>query len=159
MRTKWLLVFVVMVAFGAFTLSSAARAADTLSGTWKLDVAKSTYSPGPAPKSNTVKVESSEKEFKVDAKGEDAEGKPTHVHYEAKFDGKDYKVSGIAYADMVSVKRIDANTVESTLKKGGQVMMTVTTTVSADGKTRTTTFKGKNDKGQDVNNVAVYEKE
>jgi hypothetical protein len=79
------------------------------------------YSPGPAPKSNTVKVESNEKEFKVDAKGTDAERKPTHVHYEAKFDGKDYPVSGISYADMVSVKRIDANTVESTLKKGGQV--------------------------------------
>jgi hypothetical protein len=37
-------------------------------------------------------------------------------------------------------------------------VMTVTTTVSGDGKTRTTTFKGKNEKGQDVNNVAVYEK-
>ena len=106
-----------------------------------------------------VKVESNEKEFKVDAKGTDAEGKPTHVHYEAKFDDKDYPISGISYADMVSVKRIDANTVESTLKKGGQVMMTVTTTVSGDGKTRATTFKGKNEKGQDVNNVAVYEKQ
>ena len=38
-------------------------------------------------------------------------------------------------------------------------MMTVTTTVSGDGKTRTTILKGKNEKGQDVNNVAVYEKQ
>jgi len=159
MRTKCVGIFVMVVMVGALALASGARAAGTMSGTWKLDVAKSTYSPGPAPKSNTVKVESNEKEFKVDAKGTDAEGKPTHVHYEAKFDDKDYPVSGIAYADMVSVKRIDANTVESTLKKGGQVMMTVTTTVSGDGKTRTTTFKGKNEKGQDANNVAVYEKQ
>jgi hypothetical protein len=159
MRSKWLAVFAAMVVVGALALTSGAKAADTLSGTWKLDVAKSTYSPGPAPKSTTVKVESNEKEFKVDAKGTDAEGKATHVHYDAKFDGKDYPVSGIPNADMVSVKRIDANTVESTLKKGGQVTMTVTTTVSADGKTRTTTFKGKNEKGQDVNNVAVYEKQ
>jgi formylglycine-generating enzyme required for sulfatase activity len=159
MRTKCVAVFAAMIVVNVLALTSGASAADTLSGTWMLDVTKSTYSPGPAPKSNTVKVESNEKEFKVDAKGTDAEGKETHVHYEAKFDGKDYPVSGIAFADMVSVKRIDANTVESTMKKGGQVMMTVTTTVSADGKTRTTTFKGKNEKGQDVNNVAVYEKQ
>lgn len=42
---------VVMV--GALALASGARAADTMSGTWKLDVAKSAYSPGSAPKSNT----------------------------------------------------------------------------------------------------------
>jgi len=35
------------------------------------------------------------------------------------------------------VKRIDANTIETTVKKGGQVVMTVTSKVSKDGKTRT----------------------
>jgi methionine synthase I (cobalamin-dependent) len=54
----------------------------------------------------------------------------------AKFDGKDYPIIG-TYADTVSVKRIDANTIQSTLrKKDGQLMLIVTTTVSTDGKTR-----------------------
>ena len=53
MRTKCVGIFVMVVMVGG-ALASGARAADTMSGTWKLDVAKSTYSPGPAPKSNTV---------------------------------------------------------------------------------------------------------
>ena len=46
------------------------------------------------------------------------------------------------------IERTDANTTRSTLKKDGQVVMTVTSVVSNDGKTRTSTFKGKNAKGQ-----------
>jgi hypothetical protein len=58
----------------------------------------------------------------------------------------------------ISEKQIDANTIESTLKKAGQVPMTVTSTVSKDGKTRTSTFKGKDAQGRDENNVVVYDK-
>jgi hypothetical protein len=57
------------------------------------------------------------------------------------------------------VKRIDANTIQSAAKKGGEVTMTVTSTVSKDGKTRTSTFKGKDAQGHDVNNVVVYDKQ
>ena len=67
--------------------------------------------------------------------------------------------TGVPYGDIVSVKRLDANTVQSTIKKGGQVTMTVTSKVSADGKTRTSTFKGKDAQGRDVNNVVVYDKQ
>jgi hypothetical protein len=65
----------------------------------------------------------------------------------------------LPYADTFSVKRIDANTIQSTLKKGGQVVMTVTATVSNYGKMRTSTFKGKDAQGRDVNNIAVYDKQ
>jgi hypothetical protein len=58
----------------------------------------------------------------------------------------------------ISEKRIDANTIESTLKKAGQVPMTVSSTVSKDGKTRTSTFKGKDALGHDVKNIVVYVK-
>jgi hypothetical protein len=40
----------------------------------------------------------------------------------------------------------------------GQVM-TVTSTVSNYGKTRTSTFKGKDAQGRDVNNIVVYDKQ
>jgi hypothetical protein len=136
-----------------------AAAADQQSGTWKMNPAKSKYSPGPTPKSVTVKVDADQNNVKVNADGINADGTPTHVEYSATFDGKDYPIIG-TYADMASVKRIDANTMQSTLKsKGGQVMMTVTTTVSADGKTRTSTFKGTDGQGHDINNIVVYDKE
>ena len=142
----------------ALVLAGEAWAADSNVGTWKLNTAKSTYSPGPAPKSNTVTIVAVDNGIHLTALGVDAVGKPTHVEYTAKYDGQDSPVTGIPYADTVGLKRIDANTVESTMKKAGTPMMTVRVTVSPDGKTRTAVFTGKNEKGQDVNNTAVYDK-
>src|ERR1700730_3204025 len=143
----------------ALALSVTPAAADQHSGTWKMNAAKSKYSPGPAAKSVNLKIESDEKGVKIDAEGTDGDGSPTHVEYDAKFDGKDYPVTGLPYGDTVSVKRIDANTIQATIKKGDQAVMTVTSKVSADGKTRTSTFKGKDAQGHDVHNVVVYDKQ
>jgi hypothetical protein len=159
MRTKKLVAFATMLLLAAFALSVTAAAADQRSGTWKMNPAKSTYSPGPAAKSVTLKIESDENGIKIDAQGIDGNGNPTHVQYDAKFDGKDYPATGLPYGDHVSVKRIDASTIEATLKKGNQTVMTVTSVVSKDGKTRTSTFKGKDAQGRDVNNVVVYDKQ
>jgi len=159
MRLNLSRIFTVVLLLAALALSVTPAAADQHSGTWKMNAAKSKYSPGPAAKSLTLKVESDENSVKIDSKGTDGEGKPTHVEYDAKFDGKDYPVTGLSYGDTVTVKRIDANTIQTTIKKGGQVMMTVTSKVSADGKTRTSTFKGKDAQGRAVNNVVMYDKQ
>ena len=158
MQNKKWIILGTTVFLAAMFLCIATAAADALSGTWKMNPAKSKYSPGPAPKSLTVVIKSDENEYTVEANGVDAEGKPTHVAYSAKFDGKDYPATGIPNADTVSVKRIDASTVQTTQKKGGQLIMTVTTKVSKDGKTRTSTFVGKDAEGHDVHNVVEFEK-
>lgn len=158
MRNKRLVGFAIVMLLTALTLFVATARADQLSGTWSMNAEKSMYSPGPAPKSLTVVIESDENNYKVDATGTDGDGKPIHVQYSAKFDGKDYPATGIANADAVSVKRIDANTVETMQKKDGKVVMTVTTKVSADGKSRTSTWRGKNAEGKDVHNVVVFDK-
>jgi hypothetical protein len=143
----------------ALTLFAVNVLADQSSGTWKMNTEKSKYSPGPPPKSLTVVVESDSDSYKIDATGTDSDGKPIHVQYSAKFDGKDYPAARIANADSVSVKRIDENTVETTQKKDGKVVMTITTNVSKDGKTRTSTWHGKNAEGKDVHNVVVFDKQ
>ena len=159
MRTNRSAIFATALLCAALALAVTAAAADQHSGTWKMNSDKSKYSPGPAPKSSTVKIEADEKGVKIDAEIVNADGSPTHVQYDAKFDGKDYPVTGIPYADAVSVKRIDANTIEATMKKGGQVTMTVTSKVSNYGKTRTSTFKGKDAEGHEVHNVVVSDKQ
>lgn len=158
MRINRYAIFMVMLLV-ALVLCVTPAAADQHSGTWKMNSAKSKYSPGPAAKSLTLKVESDENGVKIDSEGTDGDGNPTHVQYDAKFDGKDYPVTGLSYGDMVTVKRIDPNTLQTTIKKGGQAVMTVTSKVSADGKTRTSTFKGKDTQGRAVNNVVVYDKQ
>jgi hypothetical protein len=159
MRMKRFGVLATTLVLATLALGVAARAGDQHSGTWKMNPAKSTYNPGLAAKSVTLRIESDENSIKINAEGTGGDGNPTHVEYNAKFDGKDYPVTGAPGADMVSVKRIDTNTVEATLKNAGQTVMTVRSTVSKDGKTRTSVFKGKDAQGHDVNNVVVYDKE
>ena len=159
MRIKLFAPFATTLLLVALTLNVAAAAADQHSGTWKMNPAKSKYSPGPAPKSNTIKIDSDADNIKLSSDGIDAAGNPTHVEFTAKYDGKDYPITGVPNADTIALKRIDASTIESTSKKAGEVVMTVTSVVSKNGKTRTSTFKGKDAQGQDVNNVVVYDKQ
>jgi hypothetical protein len=128
-------------------------------GTWTLNLAKSTYSPGPAPKSQTLKIEAwGEDGLSYVADGVGADDKPTHAEFQAKFDGMDYEFKGNPDADMLAYKKIDANTLEATLKLKGKPTITANVVVSEDGKTRTVTQTGKDAKGKDVKTVSVYEK-
>jgi hypothetical protein len=156
-RNHWVLFALALVSVPA--LSSVAFGADNNVGTWKLNVAKSTYSPDPAPKSQTLKIEGWEDGVKYTSDGIGADGKPTHSEFSAKYDGKDYPFKGNPDADTLSYKRIDANTVEAVTKKDGKTTITAKVVVSKDGKTRTLTMTGKNAKGQGVNNTVVYERQ
>ena len=159
MGIKKFAAFATTLLLVALALNASAAPADQQSGTWKMNPAKSKYSPGPAPKSITVKIASDADNIKLASDGIDAAGNPTHVEFTAKYDGKDYPITGVPNADTVAIERLDANTVRSTTKKGDQVVMTVTSVISEDGKTRTSTFKGKDAQGADVNNVVVYDKQ
>lgn len=134
-------------------------AADEHSGTWKMNAAKTIYSPGPAPKELTLKIESDQNHIKINGDGTNANGTPLHVEYDAKFDGKDYPATGIGDADTMSAKRLPGGGIETQQKKGGKVMGTITSVVSKDGKTRTSTWKGKGAQGRDINNVVVFDKQ
>lgn len=158
MRTKTIVVSAITVLLFALAWNLAA-AADQQSGTWKMNPEKSKYSPGPTAKSVNLTIEADEIHYKVNAEGVDGNGNPTHVQFDAKFDGKDYPATGLPVGDAVSVKRVNASTIQVTMKKDRKTVMTVTSVVSQDGKTRTSTFKGKDAQGQDVNNVVVYDKQ
>jgi hypothetical protein len=147
----------LVLAVGIVSLS--AQANDPRIGTWKANIAKSKYNPGPAPKSLTVKVDASGKGEKVSTESVAADGQTTKTSYTANFDGKDHPLTGSPTANTVSLKRIDARTTERTDKKDGKVTLTLTRVVSQDGKTMTVTTTGTNAQGQPVNNVIVFEKQ
>src|SRR5262245_52248160 len=113
MRTRSIVVCFAVLTVVAL-LSVTVMAADNLAGTWKLNVAKSKYSPGPAPKSNTIKFDAVDGGIKLTADGMDAQGRKTHNDYTAKYDGKDYPTHPMLdgkpnpnAANMVSYKKID----------------------------------------------------
>ena len=146
----------VLAIFGAVQLH--AQATDPVVGTWELNIAKSKFTPGPAPKSETRTYVVVGQEIKGSSKGIDAAGKPMSVEWTVNYDGKERPVTGSPDLDALSLKRIDTFTTESTQKKAGKVVATATRAVSKDGKTLTITTKGTNAKGQAVNNVEVFEK-
>jgi hypothetical protein len=158
MRTRSFAVVIAVMLLVTLAAYIPVATADEQSGTWRMNPAKSKYSPGPAPKELTVKIEADENHIKLNADGTNGDGTPLHVEYAAKFDGKDYPATGMPNADSVSAKRLKGG-IETQQKRGGQVMITITSAVSKDGKTRTSTWKGKDAQGRDVNNVVVFDKQ
>jgi hypothetical protein len=143
----------------AVAIFVAAANADEHSGTWKLNPAKSRYSSGPGLKNLTETVALDEKSYKVEANGTAADGAPVHIAFNARFDGKEYPMIGVPWADSVSVRWIDAHTPQTIQKKNGEVTVNITCEVSKDGKTRTCTLKGTDEEGRKVNNVVVFDKQ
>jgi hypothetical protein len=139
--------------------SSVALAAEAWLGTWKLDAAKSKYTPGPGPKSLTLKFEATPAGIKLTSDGVDAEGKTIQGEYVSKFDGKDVPWKGNPDADTAMAKKIDDSSYENTWKKGGKATITAKVVVNKDGKTLTVTQTGTNSKGQAVNSTIVYNKQ
>lgn len=158
MRSLWC-TLTLGVVLAAGIASPSAQASDPRIGTWTLNVAKSTYSPGPAPQSQTLTIEASGQAEKVTSVVVNADGTRTTTQYTAGFDGKDNPLTGSPIADVVSLKRIDTHTTERTDKKAGKVVQTIRRVVSQDGKTMTTTAIGTNAKGQAMNNVVVFERQ
>ena len=155
-----LVVAVGYVALSFLLVVPAFAQADTQVGTWKLNLAKSKYSPGPAPKSATTIITAAGQGTKVVVDQALADGSVRHWEFTATYDSKDSKVTGNnPDADTVARTRIDASTVQTISKKNGKVTTMQTSTVSADGKTRTVTTKGVSAAGQQVSNVAVYDKQ
>jgi hypothetical protein len=136
-----------------------AQAADRAIGTWTLDVAKSKYNLSSAPKSLTLTYEKAGQGLTVTTKGVDGQGNATATSYTANYDGKDSPATGAPDYDTVSLKGIDASTVQITRKKGGKVVATLQRVVSADGKVLTITTKGTNATGQTASDVGVFEKQ
>lgn len=127
-------------------------------GTWKLNEAKSRFSPG-ATKNHTVIYETAGDMVKVTVDGVDGSGAATHNEWTGKFDGRDYAVTGSPTSDMRSYRGGNSRTLSLREKKGGKVVLTGTVTVSRDGRTRTVVTNGTDAGGKRFRNVAVYDKQ
>jgi Rieske Fe-S protein len=144
---------IVLLAGGMLT----AQGTEPLIGTWKLNAAKSK---GSTIKSGTTKIEKDGDGTKWTVEMVPAEGPAYKWSFSGKFDGKDIPAAGNSpYGDAVAIERVDAHTYHLTSKRGGKVSAHQTIAIAADGKSRTTTTKGTDAKGQPIDSVAVYEKQ
>jgi hypothetical protein len=146
------------ILIGIVAASLTLCAADMLSGTWKINTAKSKYSPGPAPKSGTVTYSMDGDWVVAKAEGVNSEGNPTSSTNRYKFDGKEYPYKTALVEGTISVKRVDDMHSEATIK-GGKASISSKAVISKDGKTRTQTQTGTNSDGKPVKNVVVSDKQ
>src|SRR5438094_333793 len=124
----------------------------------RLNEAKSKITPSTL-KNTQVVYSSMIGQVKIKSDGIDANGKPIHVEWSGKFDGKDYPVSGDPNSDARSYTKVNERTLTTANKKNGKVTVTGQIVVSADGKSRTLTLNGTTPKGKKFKNVAVYDKQ
>jgi hypothetical protein len=142
----------------AMTVPHPANAQTNL-GKWKLNLAKSAYSPGPPPRSQTLTFEGTGQDLKDTVEGVDAEGKPINGVYIHIYDGKPYPTTGAPGIDSTAYTRIDSNIVKFTRTNAGKVVQTGFHVVSSDGKTLTVITTGSDAKGREINTFAVFEKQ
>jgi hypothetical protein len=150
-------VFTLAVFFVALTV--AAQSPNPMVGTWKANIAKSTFQ-GTPPKTQTSKWEAlPDGRLKNINDTVDAKGQTSHNEILVKFDGTDLPLEGAATPTTRAYKRIDARTFEYVQKVNGKAVSTSRSVMSADGKTRTFTTTGTNAQGQPFKNVIIWEKQ
>src|SRR5580698_6574203 len=146
-------------AIGATTVVAAADGADPAIGTWTLNVDKSKFHDGTAPKSMTRTYSAGSAGTDMKVTGVAADGTAISQSVTLTYDGKDCALTGGTTYDTLALTRVNGSTVKSELKKGGQVVGHSTRTVSGKGKVLTLSTALKTDKGGTVHDVAVFDKQ
>jgi hypothetical protein len=161
MKRLLTLLAIISLVLAASATMLAQTQKDSHIGTWKLNVAKSKFNPGPGYKSETRSYEPTADGYKFQGERVNPDGSTQKYGFTVKYDNKDYPVTGKdpGGADSIAVELVDANHIDSTSKKGHEVLYTSKVEVSQDGKVMTITTKGKNPDGEPFENVQVYDRQ
>jgi len=138
---------------------AAESVADPAVGTWKLNLAKSTFAGIPAYKSQIRIYSRSGQDITLKMTTISGEGKENTTQATYRLNGKDYPSMGNPDFDSLSGVQIDTNTVEFTLKRAGKPIGKIRRTVSKDGQTLTINYEITNANGVQTGAVTVFDKQ
>jgi len=120
-------------------------------GSWALNVAKSTYVPGPAPyKRATYRIERLGDGFRVIYDMVHPRGGTTHLEWIGRMDGRDYPLQGVDQAITYAYVPIAGGACDVVVRIDGRVAARSRVTLSADGRTMIT---------QTAGSTTVYERQ
>jgi hypothetical protein len=128
-------------------------------GTWKMNLAKSTFTPGPPLRSLTLAFETEGQGHKLTADGIGPQGNPVKFVVSRIDDGKLRAVTGVGAFDGEAFKSVNDSTVWIVRTKAGKVVSTIVSVMSADGKTFNDTITGINANGQPFYDFLIYDKQ
>ena len=153
----WVATWLLVVLPGA---APWAQAAEAWAGVWKLNVERSKYDLTPAPRSGVTTLELTPDGWRLTADGIDARGLPTRADTRVRFDGRDYPIGAAANVIVTwAFSKIDDYTYEMVTKANGNVTSTTRTVISQDRNTRTSTTPGRTAAGEELTNVAVFDRQ
>ena len=112
-------------AAGVVFCANGLAADDPLTGTWRIDAPKSSFSNGKFPKnmSITIKITVQTDQMTYHSVNDTNKDKPTGIDYTATMDGKPYPATGSDRYDTVSVRRLNKNQLEILESKDGDVIV------------------------------------
>ena len=152
---KCALIAVAAIVFPIALLSQTAENNEFV-GTWKLNVAKSKFHPGPALQSETITIPSGQ--GKVEVHEVSADGKNVDWSYPVPLtQGTATPIDGMEGATVTETS-VGDRTIEHTWKLP-DVTETGHGMLSKNGKTMTYTLKGTNNEGKPVHNSLIFEKQ
>src|SRR5450432_1257199 len=151
------------LALVCFALPAALLAADNPAlGTWKLNLEKSKFPAGMAPKVLTRTLTADGDNVKYAFEGQASDGSDINYSFSVKYDGKDAEVTGTGApmgTDHIAITRVNSHQFSAALKKGGKPVATSTAVVSHDGKTSTVSTKGTGADGKPFKSTSLYDKQ
>jgi hypothetical protein len=128
-------------------------------GTWQLNVSKSTFTAGSAPKSQTRTYTQSGSSITLVMKTVGADGKESTLNTTYQLNGKNYPVTGSPDYDSLSAKQVNPHTASFTLKRAGKAVGRTSRTVSHDGKQMTSKSSATSAKGEQSESIMVFDRQ
>jgi hypothetical protein len=159
MYARKTLILVSTLSLVVTMLQAAQPVEDTSAGTWKLNIAESTFASNTPPKSETRTHTVTPKGTRVVIEDEYADGKKTKVETLVTYDGKPRPTAGSGIWDGTATKRIDHNVAEAELLRNGKVVGKVRREVSPDGKTMKMVYLINRPDGTTVSTMSVFERQ
>jgi len=138
---------------------AAQPAGDTSTGTWKLNVAKSTFGSESPPKGETRIYTVNPQGTHVVIEDEAADGKSTKTDVTITYDGKPHPVKGNPDYDSAAATRVDRYETKADLIRQGKIIGVLRRVVSQDGKTMTINIRTQKVDGTTETAMSVYERQ
>lgn len=152
---------VAVLATLAMVASTASAAADPFDGEWRIDLARSQSAAESADSSDqlvdmVIEMRTDGPVLHYNSETSYRSGRISQTHYTANYDGSLSLVTGTrGLLAPVSLKRIDANTVEASYIRSFHVIVVSRRTVSEDGTVMTITTTPVDPAGKDIVSVFV----
>ena len=148
---------VVAAVLAASASQSKPAKEEPIVGAWQLNVAKSRYSPGPGPLSETRSYKRGPNGVEGTILRKFPDGRSERIEYVAEYD-REYPVSGTEAYDHILLKRIDDRSAEAVLSHAGRVYGIARRVIAPSGNSMTITLRRETASGEVVMNTAVYER-